>query len=925
MAPPEGHKPVIEAPDQDDDFEPPVEHQPAGGVPNDGTKGPNDAAKAGTIDIDIPEALSQFGTLISRAKEAAGYALPTVLLFGGLGGDDRPAAAGAKDAKDGKAAPKDAADIAPLKALSADDRLTATDLRALATKSFPNAAEREAFLTNLDKFEKRADTDKISREDREKFYAQVGRILQNADAGGNTRFKPDEMRKLASDVMRHGAAPGTVNQGGYPTCTAAALEESLYKAEPATIATLVADVAITGQYKTVDGTVITPPERNLKPDKYNHDSPDNKRSSANQIAQITLLNVHWNRQDAFGGVSGTEGEGERAPVGGKKGKLFYEEGHPKDNMGDSQVRIMDHSTNPPTPITTTSYRMDPTQEPGAALPLLPVETPIDSPAMSIGKIGDIYSQLRGHKELTLVSSYEHPRNHSPKTAADFKKLFEQAAAGENGMKFPIVLGVHANLEPFRSDMRVLTPDGGKAKDPKDAKKEEERLSTMHAHHAVSAFDYDPKTGMVTVENQWGLDVDHTGAPSSKAKIHIDDLFKAYKGEDDKAVPAKPREEKKPTGDEYIAEQKKFVDELAADPDVKPSKLLAERLTLQRYVQHWKGDAEAQKLMPDIAKDFKAMMADGKQSYESKVSLSQDLLPLLKKAGMTDAIKDSLGYLNKSLLDKISATNEPHDSMNQIKALHKLQTEYGDKESAAKLINDFVTIAEKRRQSDTEHGAFRQMSRYAVKDLAELGYGDAGRKMLEQLLTENRALEKEKGDTDPKVLRNKIDLAHMLESMPERKDEYRKMIAEMEATHAKMSKDPPTDDKRRNWEFGSLQCALRDYYADNKDTKNLIKITNEIMEGIAKGHAEDGGWEARQMIGPLQHQAKILMEGGASAEAVAMMEKAYALTKKFPEESRSERVPDAMAEMYRKVGKVKEAEAVEKEAKEAAEARRKRRD
>ena len=73
--------------------------------------------------------------------------------------------------------------------------------------------------------------------------------------------------------------------------------------------------------------------------------------------------------------------------------------------------------------------------------------------------------------------------------------------------------------------------GGKPKDGGSV----ENLSSLHAHHALAVFDYDPKTGLVTVENSWGLSVDHTGREGSKPPIPIEQLYAAYKddGQEDK--------------------------------------------------------------------------------------------------------------------------------------------------------------------------------------------------------------------------------------------------------------------------------------------------------------------------------------------------------------------------------------------------------
>lgn len=833
------------------------------------------------INIDVMRTLSEFSSVLRRTGDDVlkTFSTPNLDIFDGdkkLTGDkaDKPAGVGER------------------KQIKPNDTLSAGDLRKLSDDAFKTPEQQKAFKDHVDQFEKRAESEKIPASEREKFYAQVARMLQNAQDGGNKRFTADEMRGLALDTMKQGALPGSVNQGNYPTCSVAALESALYKQEPSTIARVVADVSITGSYKTVDGTQITPPERNLRPDKYNDDTPDKKRSGASQIAQNTLLNVHWNRQEGF--------EGDEK---GKKGKIFYEEGHPKDSIGDAQVRLIDRTTGKP--YTRTEGFVDPTTEHTGQVHGTR-ERPLDTPSMSIGKVNDVYKQLVGnHGKMGFVSSFENPMSQSPKTLEEFKKVFDDVASGGK-LANPIILGVHANVDPFKADMTR----------PGASKEEQERMGRMHAYHAVAVFDYDPKTGMATVENQWGQDVDHTGKPGSKERIHINDLYKAYKGEEAGERKTAP-EQKRPSGDDYIESQTKFVKELAADKDVAPEKMLEERLTLQKYLQHWKGDEAAKAMLPDIAKDVKNVLSSGKGTYEQMYSDVTFRLPDMMKAGMQKDVREILAGLDKKFVEHMKE-HHGFGGDEAIAKMVKLHKEAGNPAAGAALAESYAKLLEGGRTAGGGDAyKWRSASDSAMKKFKELGLDRQAETVYGGLKRELTAAEKSKGSDHEQVIDMK--LAMLRSSQAEAvgdKELQGKLLKELEQTFDRVKDGGGVRERTMD----DLACTLRDHYADTKQNAKLDKTITSIVGGIAKEYGAKGMDDPR-MVGPLALHGSFYLNAGMTDKGLAMLEKAYALAKASNGREFNE-VGEKVAALYKQLNRTADAERVTGELQQR---RRRRRD
>lgn len=196
-------------------------------------------------------------------------------------------------------------------------------LQELVTQKIASPQEREQFLSDMASFEKhfsersfKGDNEKL--DEMAKTYNQLCRLLtaeHDVLDRYTDRFKPapdvTPMRiQAAEQVIFHAADPTTVDQGRRAVCPTAALQVRQYHRDPASVARLVADVVLTGNYtattndKTIDLTVWPP---NLVPDmearKYsiydkthgiNSNSghqDDPKRSWASQIYDVTATNL----------------------------------------------------------------------------------------------------------------------------------------------------------------------------------------------------------------------------------------------------------------------------------------------------------------------------------------------------------------------------------------------------------------------------------------------------------------------------------------------------------------------------------------------------------------------------------------------------------------------------------------------------------
>lgn len=763
----------------------------------------------------------------------------------------------------------------------------------LAKDTIKSPEDLAKFNEHLQTFEKRAETDKLSKQDREDFYGQVGKVLE-ASKTGNKFYSSNELQTIASDMVRQAAKPGDVNQGKMSTCTTAALETALYMQEPATIATLVSDIALTGQYVTTDGGVEKIPERNLHPDKYKADTPPEKmRSLASHLAQPALINIHWNRQDSY-----LDGEP------GKKGKIVYEEGHPAVVKGDAHTRLMDYTKTPPEPFLTKTGYSDPTRKDSGIY--MEKNVPVEGPTMYMENLPQIYKQLRGNKgDLTIISDKAGPGVIKPDSAEHFKKIMKDA----EDRKKPVILGVHANKDPFLTDLndsyssKALTAE------------EKAKASNMHAHHALVATHTEKTSELVTIENQWGNSVDHTGEKGQKAKLSLDTVYDTVipeeeaKSDKDKEKPAE--KQKEPTPDEYIKSQRDFVTELEKDSDSDPQVLFEERMTLHHYLNHWGRNEEAhkqaEKLSSSLADRFKTAKGD-----KSLMSDATSFVSQMNRTGEKELAKEGLKLVDERFKkNDLSNTFEFGQEYANVMRLHK---DVGDEAGAKTLTHDIATnVLEKFGKPED------LKSKKAVQTISSIGDLMATHNQTEEtarianhLAGNVREYEKANGSDNHTVANAKATLMFFgsAEALPEMKKTIAKEVRESYdrlKSKGDISSETSTE----------MRWALSHFYESTKDPKSLNELAQDTIKYVStetKHGVRD--INSKEFIDIYQHQAERLKRAGGVDYAIPLQEKALkiAMAHKDPKDDfdKTDRIAHDLVDMLDSVGRKEDADKVIKE-------------
>lgn len=335
-------------------------------------------------------------------------------------------------------------------------------------------AEYESFKENMKKFEDRAAKDGVKPEEVAKTFHEVNRIFS---AEGNNPLSPQERNKAAREVMENAADPTAVDQGFHNTCNVTTVETRLYTKHPADAAKLVADVATTGKYKTASGVEVEVPAGSLRPDREANQEPvpDGQRNYASQIFQITAVNIQY----------ANEGKG-----------IKYEQ-HPIDPniANDTGERLVDYSEDPPEMVDKNSF----------VWKAFFGADPERSPGLSNAEIVDVSNEITGlnEKDFFLVADSVGSSDKTVKVTSeqDLKDKLEHAKAEG---KMPLVVYVDAANEPFLTDSGGGTAGGS------------------NAAHVVTVTDYDPETGKVTIDNQWGKRSDHEAG----SEVSAHDLYLA---------------------------------------------------------------------------------------------------------------------------------------------------------------------------------------------------------------------------------------------------------------------------------------------------------------------------------------------------------------------------------------------------------------
>jgi hypothetical protein len=778
----------------------------------------------------------------------------------------------------------DANEICDAPEVMAEPTMTKHEIKALAGETLKSPEVLAAFEKNVDDFEKRAESDGLSNKDREEFYSQVGRVLTESKTG-NKFYDSKDLQTIASDMMRQGARPGDVNQGATSTCTAAALETVLYIQEPATMGRVVADIATSGEYQKVDGTVVKVPEKNLHPNKYQESTPaEKKRSLASHIAQPALINIHWSGQTDF---FGTEVD---------KGSIVYEEGHATEFLGDAHTRMMDYSKKPPKALTETVSISDPTMD---IVGVYGEETqPLEGPNMHMEFMQGLYKQLRGNKgDLTIISGKEGDGVIKPSSREEFDKALKAAL----DRKKPVLLGVHANRDPFLEDL-----NDSYSREPLTEQQRKDQ-SRMHAHHALVATGVDT-SGLVTVENQWGNSVDHTGEKGQKPKLSLDTVYDTVRVKDPSEIPAaaEPEVRKKPTGEDHIKQQKKFVEELEKDPDVKSETMLHERMKLMKYQKHWGHTEDAQKQLALIAKHLETQWATGKVD-DSLRQNTANFMSYLKDGANPELAKNILKAADEHFKKK------PTSDFNYEAELSK-QLEYhnkiGDQAGAKELVHAVVSQHLKEIiEPDGLPGERRLNDLVSISDaLDKPEFKDERARISAGLLKDIRDYEKAHGTDTEHGLRAKQSVLFFGDKDTD-VELKTKMAGEIRESYDRMMKKGDLTSEAAM----TARYAMRLFYEQRRNPEGLNEMIQDTFKANSisdrKGNAR--ALDSKDNLGMYEYGAESLNRIGGCKYAVPLLEKGLEIAKKH-DPDRVERLAYSLVNTLDKLGRSDEGDKIAKE-------------
>lgn len=337
-----------------------------------------------------------------------------------------------------------------------------------ASRVVTNPAHLTEFQNNLSTFRARATQQGLTEASVAETLLHIARVLDPVRLVDPARKQANgEPSITALGMMRNAADPTAIDQGGHNTCNVNTVECRLYTREPEAAVKVVADVAVNGEFKTADNTVIRP--RTLAPDgeAKAYPSPDGWRNFASQIFQVTAINIHWNRKDTL--------------PGGKfagQGNIHYCQGGP----GEPPEYLLNASKFPPE-----IHRFD--------------TIDANHPWLDMPQMSDINAQITGRpsQNFGIGRSFTSSDSNGCIKVSSLNELKDRLTKLAAERAFPIIVEVDAAKKPIGS---------GEGFGP----------------HVATITHYDPLTGMVTLDNQWGKGNDMTDLPGQKPRISVAELY-----------------------------------------------------------------------------------------------------------------------------------------------------------------------------------------------------------------------------------------------------------------------------------------------------------------------------------------------------------------------------------------------------------------
>ncbi len=338
-----------------------------------------------------------------------------------------------------------------------------------------NPASLAEFKENMKHFEAGAKKNGLSNDEITKTYQQLDRLLS---AKGDQPLSGQRRDLLAEQIIRQAANPTKIDQGQHNTCSMASVEARMYTRNPSDAARLVTDVALTGHYTNSDGMRVT-----INPGPHGESrsrkTADGDRTHASEIFQVTSANLHIEMLNRS-----TE----------PKGQLRYEQHPTTPGSSGTGEHIIDYGVKPPK--------------------LLENDPRINEENM--GNLRDVYTSITGKPENHIVVAREREGldpSDGIKRVNSEKEFHDVLAQAKKHGKFPLLLSVDGNMEPFWTD------SGGGA------------AGGSGGRHMVTVTDFKAgPPGQVAVDNQWGKEGDY----SISKPISVHELYSTM-GSNEQAI------------------------------------------------------------------------------------------------------------------------------------------------------------------------------------------------------------------------------------------------------------------------------------------------------------------------------------------------------------------------------------------------------
>jgi len=297
------------------------------------------------------------------------------------------------------------------------------------------------FRVGMSQFAQRAAEMHLPQSEISALYSNIDRLLEPHSGGP---LSVERRLILAEQVMEHASNPFRISQGSHESRIINALEVRMFDKNPSAAAALIADVALTGSFRTKDGQTF---RINAAP----HDSStsefvyEDTRSHASEIFQVTAANILAEQENRA--LRGT-------------------------NHGGQNLRFEQRQSSPQNPTGDTLVAYDPQGRAAKVLAFAPYE----ATTKNAGQLADTYAAITGKVEAgTFIGRDDVITDQSPNIThiANVSDLERRLSEAKAEGKFPVTMFVNSANEPFWSDSHGVDGDNG---------------------HVVNITDFVPGTG-----------------------------------------------------------------------------------------------------------------------------------------------------------------------------------------------------------------------------------------------------------------------------------------------------------------------------------------------------------------------------------------------------------------------------------------------